>query len=122
MENNCLFFFVFYFLAYLCYWGFRPVFGIRDEDPPIPTWPERAIKTHDNMVASLAHYGIIVIVAHLLGVTNIVTDWAMVIFFIGRILHAIIYLINIPWIRCIPYMIALGAEIVILVQILLHYF
>lgn len=121
IAGLAIFFFILFFLVYLKYWGIRLVFGNRTEDPPIVPWAPRAIRTHDNMVGSLAHFGIIVLVAHMLGITNTMTVNCVFIFFICRILHAIIFIAGIPWIRCFPYMIALGAEIVILAQIFLYW-
>ncbi|MEL6521770.1 MAG: MAPEG family protein [Pseudomonadota bacterium] len=52
-------------------------------------WVHRAFRAHQNMLETLAPFALVVLVAHLSGISTAVTVWASVAFFWLRIAHAV---------------------------------
>jgi uncharacterized MAPEG superfamily protein len=71
----------------------HPVSGNPFERPPdlsaLPAWVHRSHRAHLNLIEGLVPFGIVVLVAHSLGVSTIVSVWAAAAFFWLRVLHAI---------------------------------
>ena len=87
-------------------------------EKPLEGWGQRAKRAHLNMVENLAHFAVLVIVAHLAGAANETTAlWAQI-FFWARLAHALIFYAGIPYLRTVAFTIGFIAEIVILVEIL----
>jgi uncharacterized MAPEG superfamily protein len=79
--------------------GLPKLAGNREGLPEITGWAGRAARAHDNMLESLVLFAILVLVAQIAGVRNGMTLLGAQLFFWGRVAHAIIYLIGIPWLR-----------------------
>ena len=66
---------------------------------PLPLWGKRADRAYLNAVEVFAPFAALVIVATLTGKTNAMTAfWAMSFFWL-RLMHAMVYLFAIPYIR-----------------------
>ena len=52
-------------------------------------WVHRAHRAHLNMIETLAPFAVVVLVAHLAGVSNAATVWAAIAFFWLRVAHAV---------------------------------
>ncbi|MDB5410785.1 MAG: hypothetical protein JWL84_5697 [Rhodospirillales bacterium] len=66
---------------------------------PLPLWGKRADRTYINAVEVFAPFAALVIVAHLAGKADAMTAfWAMSFFWL-RLLHAIVYLLGVPYVR-----------------------
>jgi uncharacterized MAPEG superfamily protein len=52
-------------------------------------WVHRAFRAHQNMLEQFLPFAVIVIVAHLVNVSNSITVWCAIIFFWLRVVHAI---------------------------------
>ena len=87
------------------------------EDRPLDGWGQRAKRAHLNMVENLAHFAVLVIVAHLAGKANDVTALAAQIYFWARLGHVLVFYAAIPWVRTIAFVIGIAAEIAIFIQI-----
>ena len=97
-------------------WGL----GNRDYEPNLPEWHGRSNRAHANMVENLSPFAIIVLVAHIAGVSNDWTQAGALAFFVFRVLHAVCYIAGLtPW-RTHIFNLSLVAEGVILFQILQH--
>lgn len=79
--------------------GLPKLAGNREDLPEITGWAGRAARAHDNMLESLVLFAILVLVAQIAGVHNGMTLLGAQLFFWGRVAHALIYLIGIPWVR-----------------------
>ena len=87
-------------------------------EKPLQGWGQRARRVHLNMVENLAHFAVLVIVAHLSGVANEQTAlWAQV-FFWARVAHALIFYAGIPYLRTVAFTIGVIAEVGIFIQII----
>lgn len=54
----------------------------------LPDWVQRAYRAHLNLLEQAMPFAVVVIVAHLAGVSNVVTVWASAAFFALRVVHA----------------------------------
>ena len=54
-----------------------------------PPWVHRAYRAHLNMIETALPFGVLVLVAHMLGISNTITIWAAALFFWLRVAHAI---------------------------------
>ncbi len=71
------------------------------ERPPTPAaWAQRAHRAHLNMVENLPAFAVLVIIAHLTDV-NAATGAAL--FFWARLLHAVVHIMGIPYIRTLAF-------------------
>ncbi len=52
-------------------------------------WIHRAHRAHLNLLEQFTPYAVVVLSGHMLGVSNVITQWCALLFFITRILHAI---------------------------------
>lgn len=72
----------------------------KDPTPrPVPSWGKRADRTYLNAVETLAPFAALVIVAQLTGKANAMTAFFAMSFFWLRLIHAVVYLFGIPYVR-----------------------
>ena len=70
---------------------------------PLPLWGKRADRTYLNAVETFAPFAALVLVAHVAGKANAMTAfWAMAFFWL-RVIHAVVYLAAIPYIRTLVF-------------------
>jgi uncharacterized MAPEG superfamily protein len=79
--------------------GLPRLAGNRESMPEMSGWAGRAARAHRNMLENLILFAILVFAARLLNVSNAMTLLGAQLFFWGRLAHAIIYIIGIPWLR-----------------------
>jgi uncharacterized MAPEG superfamily protein len=85
---------------------------------PLPLWGKRADRTYINAVEVFAPFATLVIVAHLTGKADAMTAfWAMSFFWL-RLLHAVVYLLGIPYIRTIAFVLGFVAIVGIFWEII----
>ena len=66
---------------------------------PLPLWGKRADRAYINAVETFAPFAALVIVVHLAGKANAMTAfWAMAFFWL-RLVHAVVYLFALPYVR-----------------------
>jgi uncharacterized MAPEG superfamily protein len=70
---------------------------------PLPLWGKRADRTYINAVEVFAPFAALVILAHLTGKANAMTAFWTVSFFWLRVIHAIVYLLAIPYVRTLVF-------------------
>ena len=95
-------------------WGL----GNREEDFRFPAWAGRAERAHRNLVENLAPFAILVLVAQVTGRANATTALGATLFFWGRLLHAVIYLAGIPYLRTAVFFVSIVGDVLILLQLL----
>src|SRR5882762_3601646 len=70
---------------------------------PVPLWGKRADRTYLNAVEAFAPFAALIIVAHISGKANPMTAfWAMW-FFWMRLVHAVVYLLAVPYLRTLVF-------------------
>lgn len=92
-----------YILAHIVNVGLVPALTYRADGTPLPAWADRAKKAHYNAIENLAPFAALVIVAHLLSVSNAATASAAVVYFVARIAHYVLYILGVPFGRTLTF-------------------
>ncbi len=113
-----------YIVARLFVWGL-PTFlnnypeGFPANQPEPPLWAQRAQRAHLNMVETMpAFIAVVVAAAALETGSAAVAQWAAV-FFYARVLHAVVYIAGVPYLRTPVYLVSWAAILMIGAEILL---
>ncbi len=102
--------------------GIRWIFYNRDTVlEGVAPWGSRAVRAHDNLASNLAMYGAVIGIASITGSANHVTLIAGIVLLIARVLHAVIYIAGIPYLRTAVFAVAQFAMLVYVWQIISHY-
>jgi uncharacterized MAPEG superfamily protein len=97
--------------------GLPTLAGNREGLPEIVGWAGRAMRAHRNMLESLVLFAILVLVAKSIGLSNSMTVLGAQLFFWGRVAHAAIYIVGIPWLRTAAWAISIVGLALILLQL-----
>jgi uncharacterized MAPEG superfamily protein len=82
--------------------GFLTPANYVDPTPrPVPPWGKRADRTLMNAVEVFGPFAALVLVAHVGGKANATTAFWSMFFFWARLLHAVVYLAGVPYIRTV---------------------
>ena len=92
--------------------------GSAPDSTALSVWAQRAIKAHTNAVENLAIFAPIVLVAHVLGISNGATKTAVVVYFFARLLHFVVYSAGIPAARTLTFTAGWLAQVAIIASIL----
>ena len=98
--------------------GLPAMAGNRENFAEVTGWEGRSIRAHKNMVENIIPFAAVVLVAHAAGISNESTVLGAQLFFVSRILHAIVYTLGVPWVRTLAYAGGLIGTIMIFLQIL----
>jgi uncharacterized MAPEG superfamily protein len=85
--------------------GLPALAGNREGLPEIVGWPGRARRAHLNMIENLVLFSALVLIAAVAGKANATTAMGAMIFFWARLAYALIYLIGIPWLRTLAWLV-----------------
>jgi len=97
--------------------GLPRLAGNREKMPEMSDWAGRAARAHSNMLENLVLFAVLVIAARLANVSNAMTLLGAQLFFWGRVAHAIIYIIGIPWLRTAAWLVSVVGLLLILLQL-----
>ncbi|MFZ2003942.1 MAG: MAPEG family protein [Stellaceae bacterium] len=97
--------------------GLGMLAGNREGLPPLAGFAGRAQRAHRNMLESLPIFIGLVLIAQIAAKTNSATLTGCELFFWGRLAHWIIYVIGIPWLRTIAWIVSVIGLIVIFAQL-----
>ena len=86
--------------------GLPALAGNREGLPDIVGWPGRARRAHLNMIENLVLFSALVLIAAVAGKANATTAMGAMIFFWARLAYALIYLIGIPWLRTLAWLVS----------------
>ncbi len=78
--------------------------GNREGFQALAGWPGRAERAYRNMLEALPLFAVLVIVAHLTKMGDAQTAMGAQLFLYARILHAVVYLIGIHWVRTLVWL------------------
>ena len=70
---------------------------------PLPAWGLRANRAHINAVESLAPFAALVLIAHVAGKADAMTAFWATCFFWLRLVHAVVFLLGVPYIRTVVF-------------------
>ncbi len=92
--------------------------GNREDMPDLKGVAGRATRAHLNMMENLPLFIALVLVAQIASRTNDMTHWGVLLFFWGRVAHAIIYLAGIPGLRTLAWGVSVVGMVLIFLQLL----
>jgi uncharacterized MAPEG superfamily protein len=98
--------------------GLPTMAGNREGLPEPTGFAGRARRAHLNMIENMVLFTALVLIAAAAGKANATTALGAEIFFWARLAHAVIYLIGIPWLRTLAWLVSVIGMITIAVQIL----
>jgi uncharacterized MAPEG superfamily protein len=98
--------------------GLPAVAGNRENLAPAAGWAGRAQRAHRNMLESLVLFAILVLVAHVADKSNATTTFGAELFFWARLAYVPIYVIGIPWLRTVAWVISVYGLLQIFEQLL----
>ena len=102
--------------------GMRWIFYNRDTVlEGVAPWGGRAVRAHANLADNLPMYAAVIGIAHITGATNGTTLIAGVVLLIARMLHAMIYIAGIPYLRTAVFAVGQFAMLVYVWQIIAHF-
>ena len=102
--------------------GVRWIFYNRDTVlQGVAPWGGRAVRAHDNLADNLAMYAVVIGLAHITGATNGVTMMAGETLLAARVLHAMVYIAGIPYLRTAVFTVAQLSMLTYVWQIVAHF-
>ena len=99
----------------------RGLLAIAPTDPGFPAepeWAKRASRAHGNAVENLAVFAPVVLTAALLEVSTPATRLAAYVYLGARLVHYVIHVAGIPYIRTLAFLVGVCATLVIAAAIL----
>jgi uncharacterized MAPEG superfamily protein len=81
----------------------RPPNYVDPAPRPVPLWGKRADRTYLNAVEVFAPFAALILIAHIAGKANAMTAFWAMFFFWMRVIHAVVYLLAIPYIRTLVF-------------------
>jgi uncharacterized MAPEG superfamily protein len=97
--------------------GLGTLAGNRDGTLTLGGFAGRAQRAHRNMLESLPLFIVLILVAQIAGKTNATTLLGAELFFWGRLVHWLIYLAGIPWLRTLAWLVSVIGLILIFLQL-----
>ena len=81
-------------------------------------WAERMKAAHYNSVENLVVFAALVLMAHVLGISNDTTVLACQVYFWARLAHVALYTLAVPWGRTLAFATAWLCQVALLLQII----
>jgi len=101
--------------------GVKWIFHNRDTElSGVAAWGDRAVRAHDNLADNLAMYAAVIGIAVATGATNHTTLVAGIVLLAARLLHALVYIVGIPYLRTAVFAVAQFAMLTYVWQIVIH--
>jgi uncharacterized MAPEG superfamily protein len=97
--------------------GLPTLAGNREGLGEMPSWAGRAARAHRNMLENLVLFAILVLVARAANVSNAMTLLGAQLFFWGRVVHAIVYIAGIAWVRTAAWTVSVLGLLLIFLQL-----
>ena len=97
--------------------GLTTLAGNREDLPALAGFAGRARRAHLNMIENLVLFAALVLIAAVAGKANATTALGALIFFWARLAYAVIYLLGIPWLRTVAWLVSVIGMILIACQL-----
>jgi uncharacterized MAPEG superfamily protein len=109
-----------YILDRIATWGLVDTVGYPDNPKPQSPWAWRMKSAHANAVENLVVFAALVLVAHVVGVSNYATAIACVIYFWARVVHFFAATLALPWVRTLGFVAGFVAQAILAWQLLVR--
>tara|TARA_R110002072_G_scaffold188905_1_gene345721 strand:+ start:49 stop:438 length:390 start_codon:yes stop_codon:yes gene_type:complete len=106
-----------YILARIGAQGMSGAMGYPENPPAPPAWAKRSERVHLNMVENLAPFAVLVLVAHVLGISTEMTVLGAILFFWARVAHAVVFTLGIPYLRTLTFFVSWVGMALIFVEL-----
>jgi uncharacterized MAPEG superfamily protein len=97
--------------------GLGTLAGNRDAIPALHGFTGRAQRAYLNMLENLPLFIALVLIAQIAGKANSTTLLGAELFFWGRVAHWLIYLVGIPWLRTLAWIVSVIGMLLIFLQL-----
>ena len=97
--------------------GLVTLAGNRDRLPEYTGFAGRAKRAHLNMIENMVLFSALVLIAAVAGKANATTAMGAMIFFWARLVYAVIYLLGVPWLRTLAWVVSVIGMIMIALQL-----
>jgi uncharacterized MAPEG superfamily protein len=101
-------------------WGLTDTVGYPENPKPLSPWARRMKSAHANAIENLVIFGVLVLAAQDVGVSNGTTVLACELYFWARIVHLAAYTLALPWVRTLGFLGGFIAQAMMAWQILAH--
>jgi uncharacterized MAPEG superfamily protein len=91
--------------------------GNRENMPDITGFAGRATRAHRNMLESIALFTALILTAQVTGHLNAMTALGAQLFFWGRLVYAVVYLIGVPWVRTGIWAVSMVGLVLLILQL-----
>jgi len=91
--------------------------GNRDRLPEYTGFAGRAKRAHLNMLENMVVFTALVLIAAVAGKANATTAMGAMLFFWARLVYAVVYLIGVPWLRTLVWVVSVIGMVMIAVQL-----
>lgn len=81
-------------------------------------WAKRAIRAHLNAIENLAVMAPAVLIAHAMNISTSATQTAVMVYFVARLVHYLVYTAGIPVVRTLAFAVGWMATVTVLLSIL----
>jgi uncharacterized MAPEG superfamily protein len=98
--------------------GLNTLAGNREGMPELTGFAGRARRAHLNMIENMVLFTALVLVAAVAGKANATTAMGALIFFWARLIYAVIYLLGIPWLRTLSWVVSVIGMVMIALQLI----
>jgi uncharacterized MAPEG superfamily protein len=98
--------------------GLPALAGNRDGLPEMTGFAWRAKRAHLNMIENMVLFTALVLVTAVAGKANAMTAMGALIFFWARLIYAVIFLLGIPWLRTLAWVVSVIGMIMIAWQLI----
>jgi len=88
--------------------------GVVDD---LPAWAQRTQRAHMNLVENIGPFAILVLVAHVMGISNEMTLLGAHLFFWARLVQIAVMIAGISWVRTLAFAVGLVGNLLIFLQI-----
>jgi uncharacterized MAPEG superfamily protein len=97
--------------------GVKPMAGNRDDLPPPKTFQARTVRVVQNHMEAMALFTPLVLIAALQGVSSEMTTLGARLFFYGRVAHAVTYLVGVPFVRTLVWLVSVIGIVLIFLSL-----
>lgn len=98
--------------------GLVDAVGYPENPKPQSAWAQRLMKAHANAVENLVIFAPLILLSQSLGVSGPVIAFAAMLYFWSRVVHAVSYLLAIPWVRTLSFAVGVFAQAIVAWQLL----
>ena len=101
--------------------GLPDLAGSRENLPSASGWAGRAQHAYRNMLESLVLFAVLVLVTEITNRNNAVTGFGAQLFFWARVIYALMFVVDLPWLRTGVWGISIIGLILIFLQLVVPY-